>query len=90
MDVVCPLTYSVHSVFPQRVQRSRESSLVVYHESPPGGLVEVCGVRDSSRFQKSNPVVFWVCETHWTPVPSGCDFDTVHVILLYAILDHRL
>jgi hypothetical protein len=33
--------------------------------------------------------VFWVCETHWAPVPSGGDFDTVHVILLYAIRDQR-
>ena len=90
MDVVCPLTYSVHSVFPQRVQRSRESSLVVYHEPPPGGLVEVCGVRYPLRFQKSNPVVFRRCEAFWISVPSGGEFDAVHVILLYAILDHRL
>jgi hypothetical protein len=81
MDVVCPLTYSVHSVFPQRVQRSRESSLVVYHQ--------VCGVRYPLRFQKSNPVVFRRCEAFWTPVPSGSEFDTVHVILLYAIRDQR-
>jgi len=90
MDVVCPLTYSVHSVFPQCVQRSRESSLVAYHEPPSWWFIQVCGVCDVAYLEEPDPPVFWVCETHWTPVPSGGKFDGDHGALLsYAIRDQR-
>jgi len=89
MDVVCPLVNSMYPVFSEYGNELRESPFVAYYEPPSGGLVEVCGVRYPLRFQKSNPVVFRRCEAFWISVPSGGDFDTVHVVPLYAIRDQR-